>query len=54
MIVKSFELQKINLVRDKLLLFYGDNEGFKKQVIEKLIENRIICISRFSCGSICK
>ena len=40
MIVKSFELQKINLVRDKLLLFYGDNEGFKKQVIEKLIENK--------------
>ena len=40
MIIKSFELQKINLVRDKLLLFYGDNEGFKKQVIEKLIENK--------------
>ena len=40
MIIKSFELHKINLDKEKLILFYGVNEGFKKQAINNLIKNK--------------
>ena len=36
MIVKSYELNKINLEKNKLILFYGKNEGFKNENIDKL------------------
>tara|TARA_B100000900_G_C20539312_1_gene699738 strand:+ start:236 stop:1228 length:993 start_codon:yes stop_codon:yes gene_type:complete len=36
MILKSFELNKINLKKNKLILFYGKNEGLKKESILKL------------------
>ena len=35
MIVKSFELTKINLIKNHFFLMYGENEGHKKQVIEE-------------------
>ena len=31
MIFKSFEINKINLKKKKLILFYGKNEGLKKK-----------------------
>jgi len=34
MIVKSFELNKIDLKKNNSFLLYGENEGFKNQVIE--------------------
>ena len=34
MIVKSFELNKIDLKKNKIFLFYGENEGLKNQIIE--------------------
>ena len=34
MIIKSFELNKINLKKHNSFLLYGENEGFKNQVIE--------------------
>ncbi len=37
MILKSFELNKINLKENKIILFYGKNEGLKKESIRKLI-----------------
>ena len=36
MILKSFEYQKINLKKNKIILFYGKNEGLKNE-IKKLI-----------------
>ena len=36
MILKSFEYQKINLNKNKIILFYGKNEGLKNE-IKKLI-----------------
>ena len=33
MILKSFELNKINLERNKVILFYGKNEGHKNEAI---------------------
>ena len=39
MILKYYELNKINLKQNKLILFYGKNEGLKKDAIEKLIKN---------------
>ena len=40
MIIKSFEINKINLKKNNLILLYGKNEGFKKQVINKLINKQ--------------
>ena len=40
MILKSYETQKINLKNFKVILFYGKNEGQKKEVIEKLIDKK--------------
>ena len=40
MILKSYEAQKINLKNFKVILFYGKNEGQKKEVIEKLIDKK--------------
>ena len=35
MIIKSFELEKLDLKNKKLFLFYGENQGHKKEIIEK-------------------
>ena len=35
MIVKSFEINKLNQQKSNLILLYGDNEGFKNQVIKE-------------------
>lgn len=36
MILKYYELSKINLAKQKFILFYGNNEGLKKEEISKL------------------
>jgi len=45
MIIKSFEFKKINIKRYNFYLFYGENEGLKKELIDtnfkKHFENRI-------------
>ena len=38
MILKSFELKKLNLQNHNFYLFYGENDGFKEETIEKLFE----------------
>ena len=40
MIVKSFEINKINLKSLNFFLLYGENEGFKNQVIKKEFKNK--------------
>ena len=35
MIIKTFELQKLKAVKFKFFLLYGENEGFKNQVINE-------------------
>ena len=40
MILKNFELNKIDLEKSKFLLFYGKNEGFKSEVINKLLKDK--------------
>ena len=42
MILKSYETQKINLKQNKIILLYGKNEGQKKEIIEKLIDDKNI------------
>ena len=39
MIKKIFELNKINFQKCNLYLFYGENDGFKNEVIKKNFEN---------------
>ena len=36
MIIKSFETNKIDVDKDKIILMYGKNEGLKKQLTDKL------------------
>ena len=40
MIYKSFETNKINFTKDKIILFYGKNDGLKNEIIENLIGNK--------------
>ena len=35
MIIKSFELEKIDLKNKYFFLLYGENQGYKNQIIEK-------------------
>ena len=35
MIVKAFELEKIDLNKNKLFLLYGENQGYKNEIINK-------------------
>ena len=40
MIIKSFEINKINLNLNNLFLFYGKNEGFKNEVTKNILKNK--------------
>ena len=40
MILKNYEIDKINLVNNKLILFYGKNEGLKKEIISKVTSKK--------------
>ena len=39
MIIKSFELNKIDLKKNNFFLFYDENEGLKKEIIESNFKN---------------
>ena len=39
MILKFFEINKINLNINKIILFYGKNEGLKKESINLVLKN---------------
>lgn len=39
MIIKSFELNKIDFKKNNFFLFYGENEGLKKEIIENNFKN---------------
>ena len=40
MILKSYEINKINQNINHLILFYGKNEGLKKEALTILIQNK--------------
>ena len=40
MIIKFYELNKIDFNKNKLILFYGKNEGLKNNAIENLIKDK--------------
>ena len=41
MIIKSFEIDKINVKSNNFYLFYGENEGYKNECIEKIFNINI-------------
>ena len=41
MIVKSFEKNKINLIKNNFVLLYGKNEGLKKEITSILLKDKI-------------
>ncbi len=45
MIIKNFEIKKINLDKNPFVLLYGKNEGFKNQVKVELLKNRTITLN---------
>ncbi len=40
MIIKSYELNKLNFNQNKLILFYGKNEGLKNETTNNLFKNK--------------
>ena len=41
MIIKSYEIKKINLESNHFILFYGKNEGLKNEATNDLIQKKI-------------
>ena len=39
MILKAYEYQKIKKINNKIFLFYGENDGYKNQVIKEIFIN---------------
>ena len=42
MIIKAFETQKIDIKKYNIYLFYGENEGFKNELIKKKFEKNFL------------
>ena len=42
MIVKSFEINKINISKTNFFLFYGENEGLKNEIINNKFKNKYL------------
>ena len=40
MIIKSYELNKINLDKNKFILLYGKNEGLKNETINNFLKSK--------------
>ena len=40
MIIKNYEINKIDYKKSKLFLLYGDNEGFKNEIIDTIYKKR--------------
>ena len=40
MIIKSYEIKKLNINENNFFLFYGKNEGFKNEVIKNLTKKK--------------
>ena len=40
MIIKSFQLEKIDIRKNNFFLFYGENQGHKSETIEKLFKKK--------------
>jgi len=36
MIIKAYEHEKIKKINNKIFLFYGENNGYKNQVVQKV------------------
>ena len=41
MIIKSFEINKIKITKNKFILLYGKNEGFKTEITNSLLKDKI-------------
>jgi len=42
MIIKSYEINKINFNKNNFFLFYGENEGFKNEAIQTYFEKKFL------------
>ena len=42
MIIKSYEINKINFKKNNFFLFYGENEGFKNEAIQTYFEKKYL------------
>ena len=42
MILKSYEINKIDLNKNKIILLYGKNDGFKNEATKLIIKKKII------------
>ncbi len=47
MIIKNYEINKINLNQSNFLLLYGENEGAKKDFIKSLLKEKIVITENY-------
>ena len=47
MIIKSFDLQKLDITKNNIILFYGQNQGAKEEEINKIIFNNELIANKY-------
>ena len=40
MIIKNYETEKIDLNKSNIILLYGENQGYKDEIIEKILKKK--------------
>ena len=47
MIIKSYDLNKLDINKNNIILFYGQNQGAKEEEINKIISKNKVVVSKY-------
>ena len=47
MIIKTYDLSKLDLIKNNIFLFYGQNQGAKEEEIDKIINKNKILVNKY-------
>ena len=47
MIIKSYDLNKLDINKNNIILFYGQNQGAKEEEINKIISKNKVVVNKY-------
>jgi len=47
MIIKSYDLKKLDISKNNIILFYGQNQGAKEEEINKIISKNKVVVNKY-------
>ena len=53
MIIKNYEVEKVDLDKSNIILLYGENQGFKDEIVQKILKKKKKLKKFFQQGAIC-